>query len=373
VSIIVPTRNRGESLAQTLESIGRLKAGDIEVIVVDTGGGEETRRIAEEFRLKNPEIRVRYFVEGTPSLLAGRHRGVEESDREVLAFIDDDVKVDPDWLTAIIECFRDPSVHLVGGRVLPLYEVEPPDWIDAFWHVAGGGKACGYLSVVDLGMHRKPVDPMYVWGVCFAVRRSTLREAGGFHPDGVPWELRRYRGDGETAVSRAIAMHGLKAVYEPRAMVQHVVPKSRLSIEYFEQRAFLQGISDSFSQIRMAARVESGVGDVHVSLVDEGVASDSRRLAQRIARRVWRGVRRIAACDLMPAALKSCRADSPVDQHVEIRRRVELAHRAGVEYHQREVEDDPELLAWVLRNDYWDYGYPPGAARYFPRIAAIRP
>jgi hypothetical protein len=41
-----------------------------------------------------------------------------------------------------------------------------------------------------------------------------------------------------------------------------------------------------------------------------------------------------------------------------IRQRVHRAYRAGYEFHQSAVRSSPELLAWVLRPDYWDYRLP---------------
>ena len=77
-----------------------------------------------------------------------------------------------------------------------------------------------------------------------------LIAAGGFHPDGMPKELIRFRGDGETHVSRHVAESGLECVFHPGASVHHKVTPERMTYAYFRQRGFNQGVSDSYTQLR---------------------------------------------------------------------------------------------------------------------------
>ena len=154
------------------------------------------------------------------------------------------------WLEAILEPFADPLVHLVGCRYLPEYEVEPPDWLEQLWTKDSQGCHLSALSLLDYGTETKEIDPIMIWGLCYAIRRETLVKLGGFHPDAYPWELRRYRGDGETAPSALARQLKLKALYQGKTAVYHQVPKSRMTVEYFERRAYLQGISDSYTSIR---------------------------------------------------------------------------------------------------------------------------
>ena len=67
-----------------------------------------------------------------------------------------------------------------------------------------------------------------------------ILELGGFHPDCIPKHLQRFQGDGETGLSYKIKEKGYKSIYHPGAMVYHLIPASRLTVEYFEAR-FLSG------------------------------------------------------------------------------------------------------------------------------------
>src|SRR5262249_61868951 len=86
------------------------------------------------------------------------------------------------------------------------------------------------------------------------------------------------------------------------------------------------------------------------------VQSRARELAGAAVRRAKRlyvrGFRRIAAA--------TQREISPVNntQVVAIQRRIQRAYNAGYEFHRNAVSRNPELLAWVLRLDYWDYHLP---------------
>ena len=93
-------------------------------------------------------------------------------------------------------------------------------------------------------------DPQLVWGCNFAIRKNILLNAGGFHPDGMPTNLLHYRGDGETHVSNYVEQKGLKCIFHPDASVYHKVTNERMTVKYFYNRGFNQGISYSFSRIR---------------------------------------------------------------------------------------------------------------------------
>jgi hypothetical protein len=45
-----------------------------------------------------------------------------------------------------------------------------------------GGRSSGWLSLLDLGEIEREIDPNYVWGLNFAIRRRALHDLGGFHP-----------------------------------------------------------------------------------------------------------------------------------------------------------------------------------------------
>lgn len=336
-SIIIPTRNRDASLERTLWSLAQvdLRPDAVEILVVDNGSVDNTRAAFDSIRLKFPGLQWKYFYEPMPGLLSGRHRGALESRGEICVFLDDDVRPDRNWLIALDECFLDPQVALAGGPSRPLFESPPPDWLEDFFFTDQYGRDCGHLSLFDGGSHIKEINPGYIWGLNFAIRRNALFDLGGFHPDCVPKPLQRFQGDGETGLSLKVARAGLKALYHPRAAVQHEIPASRMTVEYFEQRSYYYGVCASYTRTRAGRSWKDPL--------------------RRIKRFVVEAVR---GTETRHSTLN------------EAQLRTEKAYKAGYAFHQQEVRRDPKLLAWVLRKDYWDYRLPEGWEKYWSEPGA---
>jgi glycosyltransferase involved in cell wall biosynthesis len=112
-SIVVCTRDRPADLRRCLESICLgLRPGD-EVVVVDNAPSDEsTAECAREFP-------VRYVKEPRKGLNWARARGLREAGCEVVAFTDDDVTVDCEWIAGMAEPFTDPAVGGVTGLIMP--------------------------------------------------------------------------------------------------------------------------------------------------------------------------------------------------------------------------------------------------------------
>ena len=292
----------------------------------------------------NPHHQIRYFYEPVPGLLSGRHRGAREAHGTLLVFVDDDIDADPRWLQAIVATFADPSVQLVGGRNLPHYAITPPTWLDSFWGTTPyGGRACGYLSLMDLGENMLDIDANYIWGLNFAIRSQALFDLGGFHPDIVPSHLQHFQGDGETGLTIKANTQGYRAIYQPKALVYHRIPAARLTLEYFERRAFFQGVCDSFTAIRQS-------GGITVPQIMREAAHEvpGRRLVRYACHLIrhprsnaYRILRRLAGLKV---------------KHMH--ERIEQAYRAGYDFHHNAVREHPILLGWVLRENYWDYHLP---------------
>jgi glucosyl-dolichyl phosphate glucuronosyltransferase len=335
-SVIVPTLNRSTLLRNAVSSITQqtFSADQFEIIIVDNGSTDDTRRTLDELIGRHPRHKIRYVYEPEPGLLAARHRGAFEAAGELFVYVDDDVEPAPGWLSAIAAGFDDPKVQIVGGRNLPKYEIEPPAWIHGFWDSTPyGGGYCWYLSLMDLGQNKLRIKPTYVWGLNFSIRRHAFYDLGGFHPD-ILERLQRFDGDGENGLTMPAEARGLVAIYEPAAVVYHFVPASRMTPEYFERRAFSQGIRNSYSAVR-----RNGGPSIALWV-------DVKRVTGRVIR--W-------AKQLGHAGMIARREERVI---LEIHKRVAAASRAGFEYHQRIIRADPYVMEWVLRPQYWDYRLP---------------
>jgi O-antigen biosynthesis protein len=110
VSVIVPVRDGESTIADCLDSI---LATDYptdrrEIVVVDNGSSDGT---ADLIRARP----VRYLREERRGVSNARNRGIAESRGDILAFVDADCLVEPQWLTELVRPFEDPGVGSVGG------------------------------------------------------------------------------------------------------------------------------------------------------------------------------------------------------------------------------------------------------------------
>ena len=248
----------------------------------------------------------------------GRNLGLAKAQTDILVYADDDILAFPTWLEGIIEAFsNNEDVVLVGGKNLPKFETDPPYWIQHMWKEnEQHNRILGYLSILDLGDDMKEIDPHNVYGCNFSIRKSVLLSAGGFHPDSMPEDVIRYRGDGETYISRFVFEKGYKALYHPMASIYHHVPASRMTVEYFCVRSFNQGISDSYTDIR------------------DGKPE------------------RLRSTPIRDGLLKMIHRIMFFNEEGDRHHRIEEAYRKGYTYHQRQVREDPKIREWVLRDNY---------------------
>jgi len=109
-SVIIPTRNSGRTIAKCLESVFRLNypKNRLEIIVTDAFSNDQTRKIAEDFKVK--------LIDNPKVLSApGRYIAFKESRGDVVAFIDSDCIADQDWLKNSLKYFDDKKIGCVGG------------------------------------------------------------------------------------------------------------------------------------------------------------------------------------------------------------------------------------------------------------------
>jgi glucosyl-dolichyl phosphate glucuronosyltransferase len=339
LSVIIPTLNRSKSLLTLLDSLALQKQVPFgwEILVVDNGSTDDTRDEVKKIISKMP-VPLRYFYESKPGLHQGRHCGAQNAIGEVIAFLDDDTILSPQWISGV-ELILSKQADAVVSRILPSWEIPPPEWLI---NLINEG-TFGLLTLLDIGYKPKRIDPSYVWGASFFIRHSLIFELGGFHPDGMPLEMLRYRGDGESGFFRKFKNQGYIAWYDPQSVAYHRVPRERMTLEYLLKRSYNQGISDSFTQIRRSA----GLDGIQVSRLS-GINQESFRV-------ILRWLREVSFLDRLvwfsKKILRAGRRLLPISSN-EIQHQLTAANRAGWKFHQSSVEADPELLEFVLKKTF---------------------
>ena len=238
VTIAIATYNRAEELRSTLDGLVGLaeSPGDsFDILVVDNRSTDETPRVVAE-SLERFSGRLRSVREEKLGLSNARNRAIAESQGDVVAFLDDDVDVDPWWHAALCDSFRAHDAAAVGGRTRLVYPVERPRWI--------GPRQEGLLSKVEHGDDPKRVGPGELFGVNLSIKREWLDRVGGFRTDLGRLGTRLFGGE-EADILERIESAGGTLWYEPKATVGHRVALERVTRKWFLRRAFWGAYAES--------------------------------------------------------------------------------------------------------------------------------
>ena len=196
VSVVVCAYNAADTIDDCLMSLSALTYPDVEVIVVDDGSRDATAALARQY----PGVRVVEVPNG--GLSAARNVGLAAAIGEIVAYTDADCRVDPDWLTYLVQPMLTSSVAGVGGP-----NVVPSDdpWVAQCVARAPGGPT--HVMLDDRIAEHVP-------GCNMAFRRETLLSIQGFNPVYL-------RAGDDVDICWRLQARGLQIGFSPSALVWH--------------------------------------------------------------------------------------------------------------------------------------------------------
>jgi glycosyltransferase involved in cell wall biosynthesis len=207
ISVLICTFNRARPLDATLRQffMQRFEQGyECEVIVVDNASTDETPRVVARYIKEHPGI-VRYCREPRRGQCYARNTAIEAAGGEIVVFTDDDVLVDNEWLNEIRrEFIRDPSLSLLGGRVLLAHErlqkvsLQPSDERQTFIYPNAGS---------------------FPMGANMAFRRDLFDRIGMFDVRLGPGKF--FAGSDDTDIFYRALKAGYRLLYAPNVLVYH--------------------------------------------------------------------------------------------------------------------------------------------------------
>jgi glycosyltransferase involved in cell wall biosynthesis len=252
ISVVLPTRNRADYLDVALASlVSQRLDGPYELLVVDDDSEDRTQTVVQKWSVRC--IRA----ERPRGLNAARNLGVSATAAPLVAFVDDDVYVPPDWLRALLEgAGRHPDADAFGGPIRARFEGRTP---------SSCGREDPPITTLDLGA--EDAEVAMVWGANMAIRRRALERIGPFD------EHVALGSADEEDWLRALQAAGGTIVYLPSAGLDHRRVGSDAGLLALSAAAYRRGQAAQMSDQRRG--------------VDPGLARELRVLAGC----AWHGVR----------------------------------------------------------------------------------
>ncbi len=268
VSICIATYMRPAGLSRLLASLCDLEFRrcdnlDLRIVVIDNDSRGSARPVVEAFarRVKRPVV---YCVEPRRGIPFARNRAVSLSaGSDLVAFIDDDEIADVAWLDNLLLALRTLQADLVEGPVIPVFESRPPRWIlDGRFFERPRRKTGTALKTASTSN--------------VLVKRCVL---DGIHG---PFDERlALHGGTDTLLSMQLIRRGARATWCHEAIVQEVIPPSRVTRRWILQRAFREGNGQSLVELfleptihrrcirfgKACARIVQGLLELPASLI----------------------------------------------------------------------------------------------------------
>ena len=180
---------------------------------------------------------LHFVQEAIPGRSAALNAGIAVATGEIILTIDDDVRVEPDFLDRAGAALDELQCDYVGGRVYPLWRGTKPAWLPdrrtRCWAV---------IALSDEGDEPFELVDRMPLGASMAFRRYCFDVAG-------LWDVRIGRKAG-TLLGQEVRewcirarKHGLRGFWAPTVMVRHIIHADRLNKRYFRRWFYWRGIS----------------------------------------------------------------------------------------------------------------------------------
>ncbi len=228
ISVIICTYNRASYITGALESLHQqmIDRASFEIIVVNNNSTDDTEAVCKAYIAAHPDMPITYLTEQEQGASAARNTGAANAKGGLYCFMDDDAVAEKDYLQLIISFFEQhPYAGGLGGRIIPRYIPEEPEWMSLYVSSMVGNFDYS-KEVVEFGEGKYPLESNMI------VPASAFHEVGGFNTaiPGVKGTL-RIGGEGKEFFLKLRAK-GYRIFYHPQIIVHHVVEVEKLTPAY---------------------------------------------------------------------------------------------------------------------------------------------
>jgi GT2 family glycosyltransferase len=251
VSVVIPTLNREAVLCDTIRTLlAREADSPFELIVIDQSDSHEE---STSRYLSSVADRIIYRRASYKSLPRARNEGLSVAKGEIVVFIDDDVEIQPGFLSGHLAPYADPKVWMVTGPsprpndpVRGRQEISDDDYRRLF---------ADDRIVMHVDFDHAPCS--WAFGCNFSIRKSVALRVGGFDEN--------FKGNavGEDAeFCHRVKKSGGTIYYAGRAALVHLMTESGgcrsdagtgyISMRAYNENYFLRAIGLDWSRMLCA-------------------------------------------------------------------------------------------------------------------------
>jgi|TARA_B100000315_G_scaffold85790_1_gene78685 glycosyltransferase involved in cell wall biosynthesis len=233
VSVIIPTRNRGDLVKGAVENVLKQTYTDIEIIVVEDGSKSGIKDYLKELN----DSRVHYYAHNKrKGLSASRNSGTRIANGKYIAFMDDDER----WLNNkidlqcnLIECYDDENVMIYCGNI----------------KIDQNGLSKEIIPSAKGEMIKYFFNGHCIGSSCMMISRKNLLSIGG-HSENITSCI-------DHDLWLKLSQFGFIMDYVPRGMVYSVKHNNPRMMENIDER--LKGIKKFFNKWKNIVKKELGL------------------------------------------------------------------------------------------------------------------
>lgn len=236
ISVLVPTRNRAESLRaliQSLESAQAPQACAVEIVAVDNGSSDGTMAMLQNESTKGNRFPLRVFCQPQLGKSHALNMGLANCDGDLIMVFDDDVTVDVNCLVQHVEAYQHTGFSAIQGKVLPGTDANglPPI-----------PERLGEYNIPLIDYGSEIIEIRGLTGTNMSFKRAVLDTVGLF-------DVRLGPGASgfseDTEFSMRLRKAGFQIGYTPHAVAYHELNPARFGRAYNRNVQYRKGLSRS--------------------------------------------------------------------------------------------------------------------------------
>ena len=180
ISVVIPVYNTEKWLRNCLNSLEKQSFYDFEVIMIDDGSKDNSRRICGEYEKKDK--RFRYCFQNNAGVSAARNKGIEEAKGKYITFVDSDDWVQNNYLETMLREAKNYELTVCNYAVIN-FESQIEQKID--------GEKEAYKTEYEIEAYKNNMFSTgnmkyqgYVWGKVFEksiIQNNNVKFEKGIH------------------------------------------------------------------------------------------------------------------------------------------------------------------------------------------------